>query len=131
MGYERLVRGLCEAVPGIVAIYLFGSAARGEERADSDVDVAILGSCPLAAGERWTLQETAAATLRRNVDLVDLRTASTVMRMQVVSTGTLLFEADANQRARFEDLVFSSYVRLNEERRGILEDVLKRGSVYG
>jgi predicted nucleotidyltransferase len=30
---------------GIVAVYLFGSVARGQERPDGDVDVAVL-SCP-------------------------------------------------------------------------------------
>ena len=33
-------------------------------------------------------------------------------------------------RERFEDFVFASYARLNEERRGILEDIRRRGRIH-
>jgi len=62
---------------------------------------------------------------------VDLRAASTVMAMQVVGPGTVLYESDPEERGRFEDLTFSLYARLNEERRGILDRVAREGSVYG
>ncbi len=35
------------------------------------------------------------------------------------------------EKAGFETYVFSSYARLNEERREILETVQQRGRVYG
>ena len=53
--------------------------------------------------------------------LVDLRAASTVLRMQVVANSRLLFDRDPAARERFEDYVFASYARLNEERRAIVE----------
>jgi hypothetical protein len=65
------------------------------------------------------------------VDLVDLRAASTVLQMQVVSSGELLFEGNALERQRFEMLVFSSYARLNEERKAILQRIREEGRVYG
>jgi hypothetical protein len=68
--------------------------------------------------------------LHRDVDLIDLRQASTVMRMQVVSTGESLFSADDPKREQFETMVYASYARLNEERRGILDDIRARGRVY-
>ncbi len=131
---ERLddVLGLVrERLPGLVALYLFGSAATGETHAHSDVDLAFLGVEPLPACERFDLQEQAASLLGRSVDLVDLRAASTVLRMQVVSTGRLLWEGDADERGRFEDLAFSSYARLNEERRAIVEQARREGTVHG
>jgi len=51
--------------------------------------------------------------------------------MQVVAHGELLYSTGSNDVDQFEDTVFSSYARLNEERREILADVLQRRSIYG
>ena len=69
--------------------------------------------------------------LHRPVDLVDLLQASTVMRMQVLESAVLLFEHETAARLRFETAACSSYARLNEERRAILEQIRKEGTVYG
>ena len=53
------------------------------------------------------------------------------MRMQVVSTGAIIHVSDKYELDVFETYVFSSYARLNEERRAILEAVQQRGRVYG
>jgi len=127
----QLVHVIRTAVPGVFAVYRFGSTARGQATADSDVDLAVLASTPLAAEARWALQEQLADTLRRAVDLVDLRQTSTVMASQVVTTGELLFDGDPAARGSFEDLVYTTYARLNEERRGILDRVAAEGTVYG
>jgi hypothetical protein len=65
------------------------------------------------------------------VDLVDLRAASTVLAIQVVGGGLLLFDGDPAERGRFEDLCYSRYARLNEERREILDRVSREGTVHG
>jgi len=66
----------------------------------------------------------------RDVDLVDLRSASTVMRFQVVSTGRRLLCLDQEAVALFEMYALADYCRLNEERRAILDDVRRLGRVY-
>ena len=119
------------AVPGLVAIYRFGSSVSGARSPDSDVDLAVLASAPIDPLHRFDLQERLAVALRQSVDLVDLRTAPPVMAIQVIGKGRLLLEQDASARGRFEDLTYSVYARLNEERRGILERVAAEGTVYG
>lgn len=128
---ETAVAVLRNAHPALVAVYRFGSTATGTARTDSDIDLALLGERPLSPLERFDLQERIAAALRRQVDLVDLRSASTVMASQVVTTGVLLFDGQASERERFENFVYGRYARLNEERRGILERVAAEGTVYG
>ena len=86
---------------------------------------------PCPALTRFDLQERIASLLRCPVDLVDLKTATTVMAMQVLATGLLLLDAAPEVRGEFEDRVFSAYASLNEERRGILERIAAEGSVYG
>ena len=119
------------ALPEVVAIYRFGSTVDGSSGPQSDVDLAVLTTAPLDPLARFDLQERLATALHRSADLVDLRAASTVMAMQVVSTGVVLFDGVPESRGAFEDRTFSSYARLNEERRGILERIAAEGSVYG
>lgn len=128
---ERLVMILREALPDLLALYRFGSTATGTQVRESDLDLAVLPSVPLDTVRRWDLQEQLAISLHVPVDLVDLLSASTVMRMQVLQSSILLFESDRAAREGFETAVYSSYARLNEERREILEQVKREGSVYG
>lgn len=130
--FDREVVSLLQAhVRDLQAVYRFGSSVANADRTDSDVDLAILAARPLGAVERFDLQELLAAALRRDVDLVELRAASTVMASQIITTGVLLYEADAPARHVFEDFTYGRYARLNEERRGILERIAREGSVYG
>ena len=78
------VRREAGRTPGLVAAYLFGSAARvGVE--PRDVDVALVWSESVLPPERWTRGESLAARLEAeaalggmSVDLVDLRRVSTI-----------------------------------------------------
>jgi predicted nucleotidyltransferase len=128
---QKLIAYLVKNVPGIIAIYRFGSQARGMTHPGSDVDLAILAHRPLPPAQRFDLAQDLAVLVKQDVDLVDLRCASTVMRMQVVSTGECIHGADEPERRRFEMLVYSDYARLNEERRDILRQIRERGRVYG
>jgi len=114
-----------------IAIYLFGSRTADAVHEESDIDIAVLPTEPLDSSLRWDLQEDLAIALHSPVDLVDLRSASTVMRFQVVANGELLFESDRTARAEFEMTTYSMYTRFNFERREILEQVTREGKVYG
>jgi|WetSurMetagenome_2_1015567.scaffolds.fasta_scaffold975254_1 uncharacterized protein len=128
---DSLVATVSDRLPGLAAVYLFGSQARQDAGPDSDIDLAVLTLDNLGQVERWKLQEDLAAQVHRNVDLVDLRHASTVMRVQVLRDGRLLADVRPSVRANFEASALSAYARLNEERRGILNDIAARGRVYG
>jgi len=67
----------------------------------------------------------------RDVDLIALAQASTVMQAQIVSTGQCILDAQPEKRGSFEDRIYSSYALLNEERLEILKDIEMRGTVYG
>ena len=122
---------LLDAVPDLEAAYVFGSRATGDARPDSDLDVAVLAPRPLDPVDRFRFQERLAAHLGLDVDLVDLRSASTVMRAEVLRTGRVVLDRDPTARAFWEVTAMSAYALLNEERRDILEDVRRRGRVYG
>jgi len=131
---ETLVKHILAALPDTQAIYLFGSAAAGRMRNDSDVDVAVLLPHMRAkALGNLALSDLAfdlMKVLRRDVDLINLRLASTVLQKQVIEHGVVLFCADEYAREEFEMLTISFYQKLNEERAGILKSLEEDKGVY-
>ena len=132
---DRIVATLRERVPGLVAVYRFGSSGTAFESAVSDLDLAVLTDPPLSTGDRtrlrWEIAETVAALVGRDVDLVDLGSASSVLRARIVTSGKRVWCGDVTAAERFEDYALSSYARLNEERAGILRDIHERGRIRG
>lgn len=128
---EKLMDRIRADVPDVLAIYSFGSFGTASARQDSDIDLAVLPREPLPQADCWKLTEELAVIAGKDVDLIDLRSVSTVMRAQVVSSGRRLYCADPKRCAEFEDYVYSAYARLNEERRGILQAIHQRGAVHG
>ena len=126
---------LRDRIPGLVAVYRYGSSGTPAERPESDIDLAILTDPPLSRGERvharWDVAQAVAEALGREVDLVDLGAASTVFRARVVTGGERVWCADRAAAERFEDHALSAYARLNEERAGILRDIRERGRIHG
>lgn len=131
MNDSELIQQIRRSVPGLIALYRFGSQTKGTARPDSDVDLAILTRNPIPAMRRFELAQELAVQLHRDVDLVDLCSASTIMRMQVISTGACLDAPDEPARREFEMYAYSDYARLNEERRDILKRIAESGIVYG
>jgi predicted nucleotidyltransferase len=102
------------------AVYLFGSLSRGNGHGESDIDLAFLPARPCDPVEVFETANRLAGKLGRDVDLVDLSRASTVMRKEVLRTGVLFHESDRVRRMEFEMLALSDYARLNEERQPVL-----------
>ena len=128
---DDVVHIIVHYLPDCRAIYRFGSWGSGTERHDSDLDLAILPAQRLQSLQRWELAQTLAVNVRRDIDLVDLFSVSSVLRMQVIAHGERLYCTDVREVERFEDVVFSMYARLNEERHEIVADAIQRGSIYG
>lgn len=118
-------------VPGLRVVWLHGSHARGDAREASDVDLALVADAPLELSELLALESDLAVVLGDEVDLVDLFGSDDVLRLQVIEHGRVLFARTPADLARFEMHALSRYARLQEERRAILQDIVRRGSVHG
>lgn len=128
---QQLIENICSHRPKVIAIYLFGTWGTEKERPDSDIDLAILDHHLLPKAKCWDLSQELAIMAKKDVDLLDLLSVSTVMRMQVISKGKKIYCSDEYQCASFEMWTYSAYARLNEERKEILKRTQERGSVYG
>ncbi len=126
-----VVRFLNQHIPHLIAIYQFGSQVHGTARPTSDIDLAVLAHDPIPDEQKFHIAQDLAAQLHRNVDLLDLRAASTVMRTQVLTTGQCLDTRDDQAKAEFEMYAYADYARLNEERKELVKGITERGLIYG
>jgi len=113
----EVVRALESAgIEDVVAVYLFGSAAREQTRRDSDVDLAFLTRASEDVVSVFDAAQSLAERLGRSVDLVDLKRTSSVMRLQILSRGRRILATDVVAADTFEMYAYSDYARLQEER---------------
>ena len=93
------------AAADVAAAWLFGSFARGDARADSDVDVAVLSRhTPAATFEALPLrlEGEIERLLRRTTQVVVMNRAPADLRARVLRDGMLLVDRDPSLRIRFE-----------------------------
>jgi uncharacterized protein len=129
MSSEPVIQTLQTRVPGLLAIYAFGSRIQGTAGPDSDLDLAVLVAGYADALALFDLAGDLADIVGCPVDLLDLRAASTVMQYQIISTGERWWAKDA-QAALFEAAVLSEKTALDTARAGLLNDIQQRGTVY-
>jgi len=119
-----------EELPDVPTVYLLGSRAAGNERPDSDLDLAVvLNGCadPIYL---WEAGENIASRLDVDVDLVDLLAADTVLKYQIVSSGRRLFTVDLLEAERYEIFILNDMMELDEARAPLIADIMREGRVY-
>jgi predicted nucleotidyltransferase len=112
-----------------MALYIFGSQAQGAPRPDSDIDLAVLTPSLVEPDLLWSLSNDIANHVNCEVDLLDLRAASTVMQYQVISTGKAVWDTGLQARL-FEVAVLSEKLSLDEAREPLLRTITQEGHVY-
>ena len=127
---QEIVSALRLRLPGLLAVYLFGSRATGQAGGDSDLDLAVLVEGKLEPLATWELAQSLAGLVGCDVDLIDLRSASTVLQYQVITTGVRLWNKDV-QAPLYECAILSQKTDLDTARAGLLEDIEREGRVYG
>ncbi|MBF0624487.1 MAG: nucleotidyltransferase domain-containing protein, partial [Magnetococcales bacterium] len=106
MTWEPLIQRLRDHLPGLLAIYAFGSRVSGDAGPASDLDMAILAAGKADPVTLWRLAGELADLAGCPVDLVDLRTASTVMQHRIITTGQRLWIGN-HRSALYESFILS------------------------
>jgi len=119
--------------PDVEAIYLFGTYLTPDQQQNSDADIALLfphGKAKLLKSLVISdCRDALENVLKRTVDLINLRTANTVFQNEIIQHGRIIYQQNEFAVDGFEMQVMSSYQKLNEERAGILEDILETGRI--
>ena len=103
-------------------IYIFGSYAKGEQNNDSDVDIAFYSLIKHDSYDVFLLAQEISLQLGKEVDLIQINFSTTVFQKEVVENGILIYEKNKIQREKFEYLVLKKYLKLNEERKEIIDN---------
>jgi predicted nucleotidyltransferase len=93
--------GFAASDPRIVALYVFGSRARGEATERSDVDVGILFCQDVALRDLLLLEDALERHLGLPVDLVDTGRASAFLALDVIR-GERVYCSDPDRCDEFE-----------------------------
>jgi predicted nucleotidyltransferase len=125
-----VVAAILARLPNTMAIYAFGSQVHATASADSDLDLAVLVAGYAEALSLWDLAGSLPDMVGCQVDLLDLRAASTVMQYQVITTGECLWSVGL-QAGLFECYVLSEKTDLDRARAPLLADILSTGKIYG
>jgi predicted nucleotidyltransferase len=133
MNMSAILVLLQDRLPGLMAVYAFGSRIREQGQhahRHSDLDLAVLVegyADPLLLFElSGELEDLAGCP----VDLLDLRAASTVMQHQILIDGERLWAKDV-RAGLFESAMLTEKLHLDEARQVLISNVLSQGVVYG
>lgn len=117
-------------LPNLMGVYLFGSQAQKIAGPDSDLDLAVLVGGYVEPLRLWELSNTLANQLAIEVDLVDLRAASTVMQFQILTTGKRLWRCGP-ETDHFELFVLSEKFDMDIWRKPLIDQIQRQGHIHG
>jgi len=117
---------------GVVAVYLFGSYAKGKQRDKSDVDIGILfESADLNSykEKRNLYMVELARLLRKDIHPVILNLASEELFRQIFLTGKKIFVRDEKKLSRYQMIMTSRIADFgyykNQMQKGFLNKLMK------
>jgi uncharacterized protein len=114
---------------GILLVFLFGSVASGKMTQYSDIDIGILFESKHDFYEINELKSELNETLKREIDIAVLNSASPILKMQVLKTGVLAYAKDQKYYNQFFVDTINQYDDLKQTRK-ICEDNILKGRIY-
>jgi hypothetical protein len=118
-----------EIKSGVLLVFLFGSAAGGKMKADSDIDIGILFENEPDIFEINELKSELNGILKREIDIAVLNSAAPVLKMQVLKKGIPVFTKDKKYYNQFFVATINQYDDLKQTRR-VCEDNILKGRIY-
>jgi predicted nucleotidyltransferase len=121
----ELLRERLADLPNVRLAAAFGSVARGEERPESDLDLALLldtDSIP----ERWEIEAALGRVAGREVDFVYLNEAPPLLRFEIARDGVLLFERSPGDWSDFKAQAMIDWWDWAPTAKMITETILRR-----
>lgn len=93
-GIDAALQAVLTRFPALLLALVFGSAAQGKQRTDSDLDIAVAARQALTADEKMDIIAALAERTGRPVDLIDLKVVAEPLLGQIVRHGRRLLGSD-------------------------------------
>lgn len=123
--------------PQVVAVYLYGSRARGEAKKTSDIDLGVIlkekADSSLLTIPQVVFAQELSQLLKKEVEVQDLDSCRLDFVHRVLSEGQLIFSSDEAARIKFETDVFKKYFDLKpffDEYYRSLAEITKKGELH-
>src|SRR4030042_501788 len=135
--YYRIMKDYFINKRDVVAVYLYGSFAKGLEKVSSDIDLAILfvkkKHIKKDISSAYTYEERLSAKLNRVVEVQNLNNASMGFIHRVLSEGKLIVSNDDKRRTEFEEDTVKRYFDMKpllDEYYKSLAEITKKGELH-
>lgn len=123
---ELITQVVRDVLPGASAAWLFGSAAKGHWHEGSDLDLAVSMPQPFSPADRREAAERMINILGIEVDLLDFHQLHTVMQVQIIHTGRLLFTTDPVALAQYQGFLHTEYQNIQQWRQPMMAQLADR-----
>ncbi len=127
LSVTKIIANYFEQISHVIAVYLFGSFLdKGFECAE-DIDIAVLFDYknePVFL-KQLSFQEDLSELLHKDVDLVVLNSASTILKMQVIRKGQLLITRNQGVQSRFVVQTLGEYFDLQPLRHTVERKIVQ------
>jgi predicted nucleotidyltransferase len=119
--------------PDLLLAIIFGSAADGSQRPDSDLDLAVYCRSHMGPFLRQKLSDDIAVKTGRTVDLIDLSKANGALLRQVLRSGQVLFVKSPGILGTLTERLLAWQEDFEPQLNGLLQSRLERftSSVHG
>lgn len=110
-----------------MAVYVYGSTARGDARPDSDIDIGVLLPPGRHLPDKLALSAKLHDATGHQVDLVDLRQAGNFLRMEVLEESQQILNTAPGQVLAWEAHAMGEYAQHRTAIGDILQDFCDTG----
>lgn len=128
--FEAARTTILRAVPDVLAVYAYGSIARGDSHPNSDLDIGVVLPPGRKLDNILGLLADVREAVGRDVDIADLRRSGNVLRKEILTEGKLLYTANAAITLAWEAEALSEYAAHRIEIRDILKQFAADGVGY-
>ena len=104
---QLIISEIKNTLGDLIAVYIFGSQARGDQTATSDIDIGFACEKSITCLEVWECAGNIAALLNRDIDLVDFSNCPIALAFEGINQGQLIF--DSGNASHFELRIFNAY----------------------
>ncbi|SHF74135.1 Predicted nucleotidyltransferase [Mariniphaga anaerophila] len=109
----KIIDFLRERFDNLSGLYVFGSYATDLHTSQSDLELAFLSPDKISVADRRDMQKALATLIDINIDLIDLKEASVVLRAEILKAGKQIYSGNSYECDKFEMVTYSMYADIS------------------